>query len=67
MARPKLPNPTRARIVVNAADARSDKFIALRLAETLLASGELVEIDLGPSYPHSYAPARGQHITGATR
>lgn len=65
MARPKLPNPTRARIVIDSRDAHSDKFIALRLAESLAARGELVQIDLGPSYPNSYAPSRGQHIAGA--
>lgn len=65
--RPSLPNPTRARIVTNSADARSDKFIALRLAEELFRRGELVQLDMGDSYPNSYAPARSQHIKGATR
>lgn len=60
MARPKLPNPTRARIVIDSRDATRDRFIALRLAEELFRRGELAQIDIGPDYPNSYAP-RGSH------
>lgn len=56
--RPSLPNPTRARIVIDPRDATRDKFISLRLATDLVRVGELVEIDLGPSYPQSYSPKR---------
>lgn len=56
MARPKLPNPTRARIVLDSRDASRDKFVNLRLAQELFARGELDQIDMGDAYPNSYTP-----------
>lgn len=45
-----------ARLILDARDARKDKFIPLDIAQQLYAKGELFAVELGSAYPNSYQP-----------
>ena len=52
--RQKLPKEDYARVIYDGANPHVDQFVPLKLAAVLYKMGELVQIDMGPSYPNSF-------------